>query len=211
MSIIKRVKSYSGISVFKSLLCKFKNNGSNNSKFIINRHSIIKFERNSKIINNGKFMFNVTRFNNMNKEKSYLFMQSNSKFIINGYFSIFRNADIFIKSGATLELGSGYIMDNAQIQCMKSIKIGDGVAISRNVVIRDSDSHKLEDDNHNPTQPIVIGNDVWIGLNVTILKGVTIGDGAVIAAGSVVNKDVAPNTLVGGVPAKVIKENIKWK
>lgn len=211
MSISKRIKSYSGISPFKSLLYKIKNKGSKDARFIINRHSIIKTEKNSKIVNNGKFMFNVTRFNHMNKERSYLFMQPNSKLIINGYFSIFRNADIFIKDGATLEFGSGYIMDNAQIQCMESIKIGDGVAISRNVVIRDSDSHQLEGDNHNPTQPIVIGNNVWIGLNVTILKGVTIGDGAVIAAGAVVNKDVAPNTLVGGVPAKVIRENVKWK
>lgn len=210
-NIYKKIESNSGISIYKTLMCKFKNEGSKDAKFTINRHSIIKTQKSSKIINNGKFKFNVTRFNYMNKERSYLFMQNNSKLIINGYFSIFRNADIFIKEGATLEFGSGYIMDNAQIQCMNSIKIGDGVAISRNVVIRDSDSHQLGDDNHNPDQPIVIGNNVWIGLNVTILKGVTIGDGAVIAAGSVVTKNVAPRSLVGGVPAKVIRENVKWK
>lgn len=53
---------------------------------------------------------------------------------------------------------------------------------------------------------IEIGNDVWIGLGCTILYGVKIGDGATIAAGSVVTKDVPPYTVVGGVPAKVIKE-----
>ena len=50
-----------------------------------------------------------------------------------------------------------------------------------------------------------IGNDVWIGGNVTILPGVTIGNNGVVAAGAVVTEDVPDNTLVGGVPAKVIK------
>jgi acetyltransferase-like isoleucine patch superfamily enzyme len=54
-------------------------------------------------------------------------------------------------------------------------------------------------------QPIVIENDVWIGSNVTILAGVRIGRGAIVAAGAVVTKDVAPYTIVGGVPAKELK------
>lgn len=53
--------------------------------------------------------------------------------------------------------------------------------------------------------PVNIGNDVWIGSNAIILQGVTVGDGAIIAAGAVVSKDVAPFTVVGGVPAKKIK------
>ena len=53
---------------------------------------------------------------------------------------------------------------------------------------------------------VIIGNDVWIGLNTTILSGVTIGDGAIIAAGSIVTKDVDPYAIVGGNPAKVIKK-----
>ena len=59
------------------------------------------------------------------------------------------------------------------------------------------------------TKPVIIKDNVWIGLGATILKGVTIGEGAIIAAGAVVNKDVPPHTLVGGVPAKVIRENVK--
>lgn len=55
-------------------------------------------------------------------------------------------------------------------------------------------------------KPVVIGNDVWIGGNVTILPGVTIGNNVVIAAGAVVTKDVPDNSLVGGVPARIIRE-----
>ena len=54
--------------------------------------------------------------------------------------------------------------------------------------------------------PVRIGNDVWIGGNVTILPGVTIGNNVVVAAGAVVTKDVPDNTLVGGVPARKIKD-----
>lgn len=68
--------------------------------------------------------------------------------------------------------------------------------------------------NHNPDpehrgdmsfKPIRIEDKVWLGANVTILQGVTIGEGAIVAAGAVVTKDVAPRTVVGGVPAKFIK------
>ena len=52
----------------------------------------------------------------------------------------------------------------------------------------------------------IIGNDVWIGSDVKILQGITIGDGAVVAAGAVVTKDVEPYTIVGGVPAKKIRD-----
>ena len=130
---------------------------------------------------------------------------------INGEFSFHTGIFLIVNKNATLEIGSGYTNNNVEINCFKSIKIGDNVAISKNVIIRDSDSHVINNKTETMTRPIVIGNNVWIGLGVIILKGVTIGDGAIIAAGAVVNKDVPPETLVGGVPAKVLKSNVEWK
>jgi acetyltransferase-like isoleucine patch superfamily enzyme len=77
-------------------------------------------------------------------------------------------------------------------------------------VIRDSDNHLL-DGRDRRSAPIRIGDHVWIGLRATILKGVTIGDGAVVAAGALVIHDVPPGALVGGVPARVIRENVTWQ
>ena len=62
-----------------------------------------------------------------------------------------------------------------------------------------------EDRKNTYPAPIVLGKNVWVGSNSTILQGVTIGDNAVVAAGAVVAKDVPSNVVVGGVPAKIIK------
>jgi acetyltransferase-like isoleucine patch superfamily enzyme len=102
----------------------------------------------------------------------------------------------------------------AQLRCMERITIGDGCAIARNVLIMDFDAHDItyEDGRKNQnTAPVTIGSHVWIGAGATILKGVTIGDNAIVGAGSVVTRDVPPNTIVAGNPARIIRENIQWK
>ncbi|MBP6872851.1 MAG: acyltransferase [Bacteroidales bacterium] len=77
-------------------------------------------------------------------------------------------------------------------------------------MIRDSDNHNVLKEGYVQSKPILIGDNVWIGMRAIILKGVTIGNGSIVAAGAVVTKDVPPNTVVGGVPARVIRENVSW-
>ena len=139
---------------------------------------------------------------------SQMILRSDSRLILNGDFIIYSGHNIWINQNASLTLGSGYINNNFNLSCFDSIEIGHNVAISENVTIRDSDDHCIGV--NNKTKPIKIGNNVWIGINVTILKGVSIGDGAVIAAGSLVNRDVPPKTLVAGVPAVVQKQELEW-
>ena len=128
-------------------------------------------------------------------------------------FSIHSGSTVVVMPGGNLVLGSNsYLNRNATIVCSGMIEVGENVAISQNVVIRDSDIHHIIVDGKDipNTAPIHIGNNVWIGTSAVILKGVTIGDGAVVAAGTVVTKDVPSNCLVAGNPAKIIKENIQW-
>lgn len=138
-------------------------------------------------------------------------MQKKSHLIVHGAFSFYSNADISINENATLELGSGFVNHGARMHCFNSIKIGNQVYIGDDVAIRDSDGHEIIGSDKSMTMPIVIEDHVWIGAKVTVLKGVTIGEGSVVAAGAVVSKDVPPHTLVAGVPAKVVKENISWQ
>ena len=78
--------------------------------------------------------------------------------------------------------------------------------IGHKVVLATLDHDFMPEKRGNMTgKPIVIGKNVWIGANVTVLGGVTIGDNAIVAAGAVVTKDVPENTIVGGIPTKVIK------
>lgn len=157
----------------------------------------------------AKGVFNAS-FRNPEPQIGFLELNKNSSIHISGKFNICNGYHIVLMNNAQLHLGGGYISRNVRIRCFEKIVIGNNVAISENVSIWDSDAHVLEKDEYSLTKPITIGDNVWIGTNAIILKGVNIGCGAVIAAGSLVNKDVEPNCLYGGVPAVIIRENIKW-
>lgn len=137
-------------------------------------------------------------------------LAEHSVLVVEDHFYLLTGFHLAINAGARLVLGSGYINNNATIDCFTSIIIGHDVVISSGVTIRDSDNHAIHG-NAAVSSPIVIEDHVWIGLNATILKGVRIGKGAVVAAGAVVTKDVPENTLVGGVPARILKRDIAWK
>ena len=110
--------------------------------------------------------------------------------------------------GKNIHLGERvFINSGCRFQDQGGIYIGDDALIGHNVVIATL-NHDLDPAKRAATIPqrVSLGQGVWIGANATILPGVTIGDGAVVAAGAVVAKDVAPRTVVGGVPAKKIKD-----
>ncbi|RAP47716.1 MAG: acetyltransferase [Methanosphaera sp. rholeuAM6] len=110
--------------------------------------------------------------------------------------------------GKNIHLGENvFINAGCKMQDQGGIYIGDKVLIGHNVVfatLNHDENPEIRGALH--PKPIVVGDKTWIGSNSTILSGVTIGKGAIIAAGAVVTKDVPDNTVVGGVPAKLIKK-----
>lgn len=108
-----------------------------------------------------------------------------------GKEQITRGNAVFRVEGGELTVGDKcFFNQNVSITCKKKIVIGDRCQIANNVVIVDHDHAGSENWGSYVETPVTIGNDVWIGANVVIMRGTTIGDKAVIGAGSIVKGDV---------------------
>lgn len=117
---------------------------------------------------------------------------------------------ILVGPGGRVSIGDNTFFDgDSRLICFRSVTIGAGCAIAWDVTIMDARWHRL-DGQVGVHEPVMIGNRVWIGAGVSILPGVTVGDGAVIATGAVVTDDVPARCLVGGVPARTIREDVDW-
>lgn len=102
---------------------------------------------------------------------------------------------------------------NAQEKGSRII-IGDDCMFSNNIIVRSSDSHPIIDINSrqriNPARNVVIGNHVWIAPQAIIMKGCIVGNGAIVGSRAVLTKEYPQNSLILGVPGRVVKENITW-
>lgn len=115
------------------------------------------------------------------------------------------------KSGAEIRIGTkNSFSNNVTIIANEKIVFGNGCRIGDNVSIFDCDFHELDPAHrgrsHGPTRPVTIGNNVWIGSRVTVLKGVTIGDNSVVGAMSLVTRSIPPDCIAAGNPARVISK-----
>ncbi len=145
--------------------------------------------------------------------------------VIGDHVSCYAGCSFAMGVRGTCSIGDFTLLNGALLMAEERIEIGSHCLISWNVGIADSDFHPLPPneriiDAHalapffegrppRPpigTAPVIIGDNVWIGMNAVILKGVTIGENSVVAAGAVVTKSIAPNLVVAGNPAVVVKQ-----
>jgi hypothetical protein len=172
------------------------------------RGSRVKISRSARLHLNGDLILN---FSPLTGGETYLLLDAGAELRVLSEFLVYYNCVIAVFKKAVLTLGGGYMNAGGQLRCSKLISIGKGAAIARDAYVADSDSHQICDETHVVDKPVVIGDHVWLGIRAIVLKGAQIGDGAIVAAGSVVTKNVASKSIVAGVPAKCVREEVEWK
>ena len=156
-----------------------------------------------------------------NPKTSVLEIDSGSHLVFCGKAHFAPHFSLLVKNGATMTIGKNFSCNNGcKFSCVAGITLGERCLLGGDIVIRDSDGHKVfsrSDANadwiqHASELPVVIGDHVWICNKSDIMKGVTIGSDCVVSYGSLVVKSFeASNLLIGGSPAKILKENIEWE
>lgn len=145
--------------------------------------------------------------------------------VIGDHVSCYAGCSFAVGENGTCSVGDFTLMNAAFLMAEERIEIGSHCLFSWNVAIADADFHPLEaaqrrtdaealapffpDRLQRPTlvaAPVVISDNVWIGMNAVVLKGVTIGENSVVAAGAVVTKSVPANVVVAGNPAAIVKQ-----
>lgn len=147
---------------------------------------------------------------------SYWTIKNNCKVIFNGSAHFARGVSLRADNAGEIIFGKNFTA-NQNFFCASntSISFGDNILAGWNIHIRDGDGHPIYDQDNkiiNTNKPIKIGNQVWIASYSTILKGLTISDNSVVALGSIVTKSfLDPNIIIGGIPAVMVKKNVRWE
>lgn len=168
--------------------CSFNINGTNNRIVIKNNADIV--------------YCNISVFGDNN-----LIIFDGNKGIVN---LINRGNNNVVSIGKDTTIETVYMVS---MGCNNSIEIGKDCMFSGDVEIWNTDSHLITDENGNPlnpSKPVCIGNRVWVGKHVKILKGVSIGADTILGMNAVITHDVPANSIAAGNPAKTVKKGVKW-
>lgn len=151
------------------------------------------------------------------RRRNFLRIDNGGKLILKGSANFAEGISIRISKNGKLIIGNNFTCNkNCFISCDDIVEIGNNVLLGWNVNIRDSDGHEIYDllskEKNISVKKVDIGNSVWIGANVHILKGSIIRDESVVAYNScVLSQFNETNCIIGGYPAKILRRNIEWK
>ena len=194
---------------------KFNKNVDLSRLILINKDVELSLANSSKIVLEKGARLNFGFFTHIfsKRRNSKLILEEDASFVLTGKAMIQSGAMIFLGRGKTLKIGRSTFTSNIKILAHDDITIGDNCIFGWECQIFSGDGHPIyqEESIINKDVPVVIEDNVWVGSRALILKGVRVGKGSIVAAGAVVTKDVPPNCIVAGNPAKVVKENISWK
>jgi|GEM_PF-4037197 len=147
-------------------------------------------------------------------QDSQLYLTKNSSFVFGDVFSTGDFSIIMVSGDSTLKVSDNFhVMNFFRLSCDNAMVIGKNFLGSDFVTIRDNDGHPIEfeDGSKNDPKPVVIGDQVWIGLHSTILKGAVLGDMVVVGANSLVTKKVQKNWVVAGNHLRQVNKIKKWE
>lgn len=210
ISLYKRCKKVES-NFLSSFLMRFFYKSFYGKNFVIHHKVSVKGVEN--IITNWQLNIGMSYIGFMHKS-DMTFLNVQGKFKLLSPYSIGRGCRFDIAKNATMTIGKGgYINANSTFIIMHGLTIGDNCVISWNCQFLDEDFHHIEYEGQKKvSNKIYIGNNVWIGCGVKIYKGSVIPDGCVIAANSVVKGAfIEKRSLIGGHPARVLKQNVSWK
>ncbi len=194
---------------------KFNKNVDLSRLILINKDVELSLASSSNIVVEKGARLNFGFFTHIfsKRRNSKLILEEDASFVLTGKAMIQSGAMIFVGRGKTLKIGRSTFTSNIKILAHDDITIGDNCIFGWECQIFSGDGHPIyqEESIINKDVPVVIEDNVWVGSRALILKGVRVGKGSIVAAGAVVTKNVPPNCIVAGNPAKVVKENISWK
>jgi acetyltransferase-like isoleucine patch superfamily enzyme len=209
---------YNKISSYFQLRRSIVLNG--NSRIGIHHKTMVNLKKSKIIVNNGSLKIGIDfgyfdgGVYDSSKDRCKIFMV-NSTLEIHGNVSLYPGVLIYAINAKIIIRNNTKINGEVEIISLNKIDIGEGCLFAEGIIVRDNDGHKFGTGSNVSdeleTQEIKIGNHCWIGQRAMILKGVVLKDNVIVAAGAVVSKSVSANSVVAGIPAKVIKENVSWK
>ncbi len=196
---------------FRKLLKKQKIKGKNNA--ILQDGSLHNVQYNVRGNNNLIEIKKGATLSNM-----MIYMRGDNHKLVIGENCAFKGGSVWFEdNNCHIEIGKDTTIESAHLAATepgRKILIGDDCMFSYSIEFRTGDSHSIIDNETkeriNCAQDIIVEDHVWIGAHSIVLKGVSIGGDSVIGIKSLVTKNVPPNSIAAGIPAKVIKNGINW-